>query len=236
MSGVPVMEEAVAVKSVVELFKDEVDFLNMQFRWGCDEDRFAASGKFRAPGTSPCRARPYSDCPPQQNRLPWERAPLIEYCGSPPCSAVTKRDTSWVLKVDVLLQHRGVMVRGRVVHQHVDLTGLFGQATYRCDVVQVGDDELGAPALGLDRRDGLRSSFGVAPGDDDGRAAAREQRGGFPAYSGGCAGHQHPLVLSLHDTLPGSTVTLQAGWRFRRTQDRVSDRRVGPTGAHVDGA
>src|SRR5260370_13547577 len=80
-----------------------------------------------------------------------------------------------VERVDVLLQCRSVMVRGRVVHQHVDLTGLFGQASYRCDVVQVGDDELGASTLGLDRRDGLRTSFGVAPGEDHGRAAAGAQ-------------------------------------------------------------
>jgi hypothetical protein len=53
----------------------------------------------------------------------------------------------------------------------------------------------GTSTLCLDRRDGLRASLGVAPGDDHGGAAAGEQLGGFLPYSGGRAGHQHPLVL-----------------------------------------
>ena len=100
-----------------------------------------------------------------------------------------------VERLNVLLQCRSGGDRGRVVDQHVDLTGLFGQASHGFDVVQVGGDELGASTLCLDRRDGLRASLGVAPGDDHAGAAAGEQLGGFLPYSGGRAGYQHPLVL-----------------------------------------
>jgi hypothetical protein len=48
-----------------------------------------------------------------------------------------------VERLDVMLQCRSERVRGRVVDQHVDLTGLFGQASHGFDVVQVGGDELG---------------------------------------------------------------------------------------------
>jgi hypothetical protein len=76
----------------------------------------------------------------------------------------------------------------------VERSSLIGQASHGSDVVQVGGDELGATPLGLDRRDGLRAAFDVAPGDDDGGAAAGEQLGGFPADARGRAGHQHTLV------------------------------------------
>ncbi len=102
-----------------------------------------------------------------------------------------------VERLDVLLQCRSETCarRGRVVDQHIDLTGAFGQASHGFDVVQVGGDEFGTSTLSLDRRDGLRASLGVAPGDDHGGVAAGEQLGGFLSYSGGRAGHQHPLVL-----------------------------------------
>ena len=69
------------------------------------------------------------------------------------------------------------------------VTGLFGQASHGFDVVQVGGDELGTSTLCLDRRDGLRASSGVTPGDDHGRAAAGEQLRRFLSYSSGCAGY-----------------------------------------------
>jgi hypothetical protein len=94
-----------------------------------------------------------------------------------------------------LLQCRTGRERGRVVDQHVDLTRLFGQASHGFDVVEVGGDELGASALCFDRRDGLRASLGVAPCDDNAGAPTGEQLGGFLPYSGGRAGHQHPLVV-----------------------------------------
>src|SRR5262249_38771022 len=106
-----------------------------------------------------------------------------------------------VERLDVLLHCRSDCLRSRVVNQHVDLTGLYGQASHGFDVAQVGGDDIGASTLCLDRRDGLRAPFGVAPGDDHAGAVAGEKRGGFPPYSGGCAGYLHPLVLVFSHTL-----------------------------------
>src|SRR5260221_115649 len=57
--------------------------------------------------------------------------------------------------------------------------------------------------------------------DSSAALAAGEQRCGFPAYSGGCAGHQHPLALQAHDMLPWSTFVNQASTRSATDQIAV---------------
>jgi len=68
-----------------------------------------------------------------------------------------------VERLDVLLQCRSeTCARRAALLISTSRHRLFGQRA-RIDVVQVGGDELGTSTLCLDRRDGLRASFGVAP-------------------------------------------------------------------------
>jgi hypothetical protein len=57
----------------------------------------------------------------------------------------------------------------------------------------------GMATLGLDGRDGRRAPFGVAAGHHDGGAATGEQLGGLPSDTRGRSGHQHTLIVQLHD-------------------------------------
>jgi len=77
-----------------------------------------------------------------------------------------------------------------VVDQHVDVTGLPGEALDLGGVAEFGRDEARLAAARLDLLDDGRAPRGVAPDDDHRHAVPGEPHGDLPAQPGGRSGHQ----------------------------------------------
>jgi hypothetical protein len=105
-------------------------------------------------------------------------------------------------------QRRGLLrnpgdVRGQVQCAE-PLDGSVNHLLDRVPIRDIGPEELGLAANGLDLFAGLFAGFGVEVSDEDCRSVACEPPGGSGPHTERTAGHNTNLVLETHDWLPSA--------------------------------